>query len=164
MKPVLSHDDALQRAVLAELSAAGVPAGHVGATALDGIVTLVGHVEHEVQKQKAEKAALRLKDVKALVVAIEIRGSSSAKLHDDQIAAHALARLAWDAWVPQGALKVKVERGWVTLIGQVDRNEQRAAALEDVSRLFGVAGVSDSMTVKATGAARVAGTRSAKRV
>ncbi|MGF6722342.1 osmotically-inducible protein OsmY [Paraburkholderia sp. GAS41] len=154
MKPFLSNDVALQRAVLAELEAAGVPAGRVGVTAQAGIVTLVGHVEHAAQKQEAEQAALRLKEVKALVVAIEIRGADTAKLRDDQIAAQALARLAWDAWVPQGAVKVKVERGWVTLSGQVDRNEQKAAALEDVSRLFGVAGVSDLMTVKGGGTIR----------
>jgi osmotically-inducible protein OsmY len=164
MKPVLSNDDALQRAVLAELSAASIPAGHVGVTAQAGIVTLMGHMEHAAQKHQAENAALRLKDVKAVVVAIEIRGANTAKLRDDQIAAEALTRLAWDTWVPQDAIKVKVEHGWVTLIGQVDRNEQKAAALEDVSRLFGVAGVSDHMTVKAGDTARVTGSKPGKRV
>jgi osmotically-inducible protein OsmY len=43
--------------------------------------------------------------------------------------------------------KVKIERGHVTLLGQVDRDEQRSAALEDVTRLFGVTGVSDQTTV-----------------
>jgi osmotically-inducible protein OsmY len=164
MKPVLSNDDALQRAVLAELSAAGMPAGHVGVTAQAGIVTLLGHVEHTAQKHQAESAALRLKDVKGVVVAVEIRGADAAKLRDDQIAAEALTRLAWDTCVPQGAIKVKVEHGWITLIGQVDRNEQKAAALEDVSRLFGVAGVSDHMTVKAGGTARATGSKPGKRV
>jgi hypothetical protein len=100
MKPVISTDDALQRAVLAELSAAGMPAGHVGVAAHGGIVTLLGHVEHAAQKIRAESAALRLKDVKAVVVAIKIRGADTAKLHDDQIATEALTRLAWDTWVP----------------------------------------------------------------
>ena len=164
MKPVLSNDDALQRAVLAELSAAGVSAGHVGVTAQAGMVTLLGHVEHAAQKHQAESAALRLKDVKAVVVAIGILGAGTAKLREDQIAAEALTRLAWDAWVPRDAIKVKVENGWITLIGQVDRNEQKAAALEDVSRLFGVAGVSDHMTVKAGGTARATGSKPGKRV
>jgi osmotically-inducible protein OsmY len=164
MKPVISTDDALQRAVLAELSAAGMPAGHVGVAAHGGIVTLLGHVEHAAQKIRAESAALRLKDVKAVVVAIKIRGADTAKLHDDQIATEALTRLAWDTWVPQDTIKVKVERGWVTLIGHVDRNDQKAAALEDVSRLFGVAGVSDHMTVRTGGTRRAMETKPGKRV
>jgi osmotically-inducible protein OsmY len=164
MKPVLSNDDTLQRAVLAELSAAGIPAGHVGVTARAGIVTLLGHVEHAAQKQRAESAALRLKGVKAVVVAIEIPAAGTAQLRDDQIAAQAVTRLAWDTWVPQDAIKVKVEHGWITLIGQVDRDEQKAAALEDVSRLFGVAGVSDHTTVKAGGTARVTGSKPGKQV
>ena len=163
MKPVLSNDDALQRAVLAELSAAGIPAGHVGVTAQGGIVTLLGQVGHAAQKHRAEGAALRLRDVKAVVVAIGILGAGTAKLREDQIAAEALTRLAWDAWVPRDAIKVKVENGWITLIGQVDRDQQKAAALEDVSRLFGVAGVSDHMTVKAGGTARAAGNKPGKR-
>ncbi|SIO58741.1 BON domain-containing protein [Paraburkholderia phenazinium] len=154
MKHVLSNDEALQRAVMAELSAAGMPAGRVGAIAQAGIVTLLGHVQHADEKHRAEAATLRLKEVKAVVVAVEIRAAGTARLRDDEIAAQALTRLAWDAWVPQNALKVKVEHGWITLVGQLDRGEQKAAALEDVSRLFGVAGVSDHTTLKAGGAAQ----------
>jgi osmotically-inducible protein OsmY len=70
-----------------------------------------------------------------------------ARLRDDQIAAQALMRLAWDAWVPRERLRVTVQQGRITLAGQVERDEQKAAALEDVGRLFGVRSVSDRITV-----------------
>ncbi|SDG45337.1 BON domain-containing protein [Paraburkholderia phenazinium] len=151
MKHALSSDDLLQRAVLTELHAAGLPAGRVGVTAHAGIVTLLGHVEHADHKQTAENAALWVEGVRAVVVAIEICAPGAARLRDDQIASEALMRLAWDAWVPHDALKVTVEQGSVTLAGQVDRAEQKAAALEDVRRLFGVAAVSNRITVKRGG-------------
>jgi osmotically-inducible protein OsmY len=83
-----------------------------------------------------------------VVVAIEIGGLGPTRPRDDQIAAEVLRRLAWDAWVPKDALKVKIEQGRVTLCGRVDRDKQRTAALEDVSRLFGVARVYDQIAVK----------------
>ncbi|WP_408439364.1 BON domain-containing protein [Paraburkholderia caffeinilytica] len=69
---------------------------------------------------------------------------------DEQIAAEAARRLAWDAAVPPNSLHVKVSRGRITLLGVLQHPQQRIAALEDVSRLFGVTGVSDHATIKAT--------------
>jgi osmotically-inducible protein OsmY len=73
----------------------------------------------------------------------------NARLSDAQIAAEATQRLAWDAAVPEHAVKVHVSRGRITLRGELQRDQQRAAALEDVTRLFGVTGVSDRTVVKA---------------
>lgn len=75
--------------------------------------------------------------------------SSSPRLTDTQIAAEATRRLAWDTAVPEHAIKVKVAAGRITLHGELQRDQQRVAALEDVTRLFGVTGVSDRTTIKA---------------
>jgi osmotically-inducible protein OsmY len=72
-----------------------------------------------------------------------------ARLSDVQIAAEATRRLAWDAAVPEHSVTVKVSRGRVTLRGELQREQQKAAALEDVARLFGVTGVADHTVVKA---------------
>ncbi|KAE8759071.1 BON domain-containing protein [Paraburkholderia madseniana] len=77
------------------------------------------------------------------------RSNPSMRLTDEQIAAEATRRLAWDTAVPPNTLQVKVSHGRITLLGVLQHNEQRAAALEDVSRLFGVTGVSDHAIVKA---------------
>ena len=75
---------------------------------------------------------------------------SSTRLSDAQIAADATRRLAWDAAVPEHSVKVQVSHGRITLTGELQRDQQRTAALEDVTRLFGVTGVSDRTVVKAS--------------
>lgn len=70
-------------------------------------------------------------------------------LRDDQIAMEASRRLSWDAAVPKNTVKIKVDHGRITLRGELQHAQQKTAALEDVSRLFGVAGVSDRTTIKA---------------
>jgi osmotically-inducible protein OsmY len=49
---------------------------------------------------------------------------------------------------------VKVEKGWVTLEGEVDYNYQREAAFNVVRSLTGVRGVTNLITVKLQPAAR----------
>jgi osmotically-inducible protein OsmY len=71
------------------------------------------------------------------------------RLSDAQIAADATRQLAWDAAVPEHSVKVSVSHGRITLTGELQRDQQRRAVLEDVSRLFGVTGVSDRTVVKA---------------
>lgn len=67
---------------------------------------------------------------------------------DAQLAAYVATRLAWDAWVPKNAVQVRVEQGWVTLQGELPHERDRTAAMEDVSRLFGIKGVTDRTTLR----------------
>jgi osmotically-inducible protein OsmY len=75
---------------------------------------------------------------------------TTARRSDAQIASDAARRLAWDAAVPEHTVTVNVAAGRITLLGELQNDRQRAAALEDVTRLFGVSGVSDHIVVKAT--------------
>lgn len=75
--------------------------------------------------------------------------ATHSRLSDAQIAAEATRRLAWDAAIPERSVTVKVSHGRVTLHGELQREQQKAAALEDVTRLFGVTGVADHTVVKA---------------
>ena len=70
------------------------------------------------------------------------------RLSDAHIAAEAMRRLAWDAAVPARTIAVDVHDGRITLHGELARPAQRLAALEDVTRLFGVTGVCDRLVVK----------------
>lgn len=149
MKPALSNDDVLQQAVLAALSAIGIAEDVIDVTVRGGVVTLQGHAENAAQKHAVANAALRVEGVWALVEDVEVRRARNHRMRDEQIAQEVLTRLAWDAWVPRGVIQVKIEQGWVTLLGELERDEQKAAALEDVSRLSGVAGVTDLTTVRA---------------
>ena len=145
----MSEDSHLQQSVLAELSwEPSVDAAHIGVTAKAGVITLSGHVERFDEKHAAEAAAGRVKGVKAVAEELEVRLPVDTRRSDDEIAAAAIERLAWDASVPRDAVKVMVEAGWVTLTGQVEWRYQQEAAEQDVRRLFGVVGVSNQTTIK----------------
>ncbi|MEO5806441.1 BON domain-containing protein [Devosia sp.] len=145
----MSNDNDLKQAVLAELDwEPSVTSAHIGVTANSGVVTLSGHVENYAAKKHAEMAAGRVRGVKAIVEELEVRLPGFVKKHDDEIAAAALDRFAWAVSVPDDAIKVKVEKGWVTLTGQVDWYFQKEAATREVRDLSGVLGVNDNMTIK----------------
>lgn len=145
----MSQDSELQKAVLAELGwEPSVTAAHIGVAASAGVVTLTGHVTTYAEKHAAETAATRVKGVKAIAEELEVRLASNMSRSDDAIASAAVDRLAWDVSVPYDSIKVKVEKGWVTLSGQVEWWYQKDAAEQDVRRLLGVLGVSNHITIK----------------
>lgn len=145
----MTDDHKLKQDVLAELAwEPSVVSDHIGVTAKDGVVTLTGHVDTFSQKLAAEKAAGRVKGVKALAEEIEVRLPVHIKHGDDEIAAAALNRIGWDVSVPKDAVKVRVEKGYVTLTGQLDHHYQSDAAAWDVRPLMGVTGVSNQITIK----------------
>ena len=145
----MSEDRELQQAVLAEFDwEPSVTAAHVGVIANAGVVTLSGHVDSYADKLAAETAARRVKGVKALAEEIEVRLPFDARRTDDEIAAAAIERMAWNVTIPRDSITVKVESGWVTLIGQVDLWYQKIAAEQEIRPLMGVTGVSNQATVK----------------
>jgi osmotically-inducible protein OsmY len=146
---IMSHDKALQDDVLAELDwEPRVNAAHIGVSAKAGVVTLTGHVENYAEKSAAEAAAWRVKGVKGLAEEIEVRLPNSIKRNDEAIAAAAISRLSWDVSIPEDSVSVKVEKGWITLTGEVEWHYQKEAAEQDVRGLFGVVGVSNQTKLK----------------
>jgi osmotically-inducible protein OsmY len=145
----MSTDSQLQQAVLAELSwEPSVDAAYIGVAVHAGIVTLTGHVDSFAAKHAAAAAAGRVRGVKGVAEEITIRLLPETERGDEEIAAAALERLAWDVAVPRDAVKVTAEKGWITLTGEVDRYYQRDAAEQDIHRLVGVTGVSNLITIK----------------
>ncbi len=145
----MSHDEKLQQAVLAEFKwEPSVTAAHIGVTADHGVVTLSGHVGSYAEKLAAEAAAHRVKGVRAVAEEIEVRLAFDAKRTDAEIAAAAVDRLLWNTSVPKRSVEVTVEKGWVTLSGQVDWFYQREAVEQDVRPLLGVTGVSNQTTIR----------------
>jgi osmotically-inducible protein OsmY len=145
----MNNDHQLKTDVLAELAfEPTVSADHIGVTARDGVVTLSGHVESYWQKLAAETAAGRVKGVKAIAEEIEVRMPLHIKRSDDEIAAAAVNRIAWDVSVPSDAVKIKVEKGFVTLTGTVDQHYQKDAAAWSIQSLMGVTGIANQIAVK----------------
>jgi osmotically-inducible protein OsmY len=86
--------------------------------------------------------------VLAVAQEIEVQVPFEHRRGDDRIAVAALDRLAWDVSIPRDSIWVKVEKGWLTLTGQVGWHFQREAAEQDVRRLLGVTGVTNQISIK----------------
>jgi osmotically-inducible protein OsmY len=125
-----------------------VNATQIGVEVKDGIVTLAGHVDSYAEKWNAEKAAQRVPGVKALAVEMDVRLPGLSERTDADIAQSAEQVISWSSYLPRGAVKVLVEKGWVTLSGEVDWEYQRKFAARAIRHLLGVTGVSDQITVK----------------
>jgi BON domain len=102
-----------------------VNAAHIGVTANKGVVTLTGFVTSYAEKAAAERAARRVKGVKAIAEEIEVRLPSHTKRADDEIAARAVDILKWQVGFPADRINVKLEKGIVTLTGEVDWQFQK---------------------------------------
>ena len=59
-----------------------------------------------------------------------------------------LNALHWDLAVPRDRLLVKVEIGWVTLSGDVDREYSKTSAEAHARAVAGVTGVTNAISVK----------------
>lgn len=144
----LTHtDQEIQADVLAELRwDPSVPATEIGVVVKDGVVTLTGTVDTYMQKWRAEEVAHRVNGV--IAVANEIQVRAIGERTDSDIAAAAVHALSWNSTIPQGKVHVTVEKGWITLKGDVEWQYQRQEAERAVRHLLGVKGVSNLITVK----------------
>src|SRR5450432_1091034 len=124
-------------------------AAEIGVTAKDGVVTLTGVVDSYLKKTEAEDATKNVAGVKAVVEKIEVKFSSSwAKKDDNEIAKEVINAFKWSWEVPNDKVKVRVEKGWVTLEGELEWNYQREAARNAVKNLMDVTGVTNSIKIK----------------
>jgi osmotically-inducible protein OsmY len=117
-------------------------------TVHDRVVTLSGNVPSYAQKLEVQKAVQRVSGSRGLVLELGIRAPGPDAHGDEAIASALLSALSWTEGVPEGAIRVQVERGCVTLTGAVEWGYQRLAAETIASRTRGVIGVMNQITVK----------------
>jgi osmotically-inducible protein OsmY len=142
-------DQEIAADVLSELKwDAEVQPNEIGVSVKDGVVTLTGWVDSYLKKWRAEDIAHRVRGVTAVANEVEVRLPSSSERSDTDIAAAAVRALEWDAAIPKGQVQVTVSKGWVTLEGEVEWQYQKEDAGRVISRLSGVKGVSNLITVK----------------
>jgi len=125
-----------------------INATNVGVAVKDGIVTLTGHLDTYAEKFAIERATQRVAGVKAVAVELDVKLAPSHQRSDTEIAQAAESALMWHALVPESRVQIKVERGWVTLNGELDWEYQRNSAYKAVRPLTGVVGVSNLITLK----------------
>jgi osmotically-inducible protein OsmY len=145
----MKTDSQLKKDVEAELQwDPAIDATRVGVVVTDGVVTLTGHLASYAEKYAAERAAQRVEGVKALAVELDVKPIASHQRSDAEIAAAVEWALKWNALVPEDRIKVMVEKGWVTLSGELDWDYQREQALKAVRPLTGVLGVMNNLALK----------------
>jgi osmotically-inducible protein OsmY len=144
----MKSDAQLRSDVLAELDwDPAIQAATVGVTAKDGVVTLSGHLASFSEKYAAERAARRVRGVKALAVEITVKLPDGGERSDADIALAAERALEWSVLVPPGRIKPMVEGGWISLTGEVEWEYQRRGAENAVRHLLGVRGVSNMVKI-----------------
>ena len=145
----MKTDSQLQRDVMDELEwEPRIDHANIGVAVKDGVVTLSGFVSSYAEKLVAEQAARRVKGVRGLAEAIDVRLPSEARTTDPEIAKRIADMFDWSALIPKEKITVKVEHGWVTLAGTVDGYFQRKSAGDLVSRISGVRGVSNQIAIR----------------
>jgi osmotically-inducible protein OsmY len=145
----MKTDERLKKDVMSELAwDPSINASQVGVAVSDGVVTLSGHLDTYAQKYAIEKAVGRVEGVKAIAVEVDVKLDPSHKRSDTEIATAVESALKWHALVPDDKIHVKVEKGWITLSGEVNWDYQRQSADKAVRSLLGVVGVSNGITLK----------------
>jgi len=122
-------------------------AAEIGVTAKDGVITLSGSVDSYLKKKEAENAAKNVAGVKAVAEEITIRLPGDLAKNDTDIAAEIITALKAN-WLPDGKLKVQVEKGWVKLEGTLHWKFQKDAAEHSVKPIAGVTGVTNAISIQ----------------
>ena len=145
----MKSDEQLRQHALDELRwDPAVDARHIDISVEDRVVTLRGSVSSYAQKIAVEKAIQRMKDVKAFVVELAVQPPAS-ETHSDQSIADAVRQvLSVTEGLPLDAIGATVQRGCVTLTGEVDWGYQRRAAELAVGRIRGVVGIVNRIAVR----------------
>jgi len=124
-----------------------VRSAEIGVAVKEGVVMLTGAVASYAAKRAAERAAARVRGVRAVSSELEVKPAGLAERSDPGIAWAAANVLAWNALVPAERIRVSVSQRWITLEGTVDWRFQRTAAEDAVADLAGVVGVTNLINV-----------------
>ena len=120
----------------------------IGFEAKDAVAMLAGHADGQSAIWSAERAAQPGHGLTAMAAEFKAQLTSPSRRTDADVLTSVENVLEWISSLPAGTIKVMVERGWVTLYGDVDWQYQRQGALDSVRSLVCVAGVSDQIGVK----------------
>lgn len=123
-----------------------IDAAAIGVEVREGVVTLSGHLPSYAEKLAAEHAAEKVSGVRAVVVNLDVRPTG--EFSDEAIGSAARDALQWHVHVPADAIKLRVEKGRVTLTGEVEWGYQRKLAERTVSQLRGVTGVTNQVKMR----------------
>lgn len=146
----MKSDHQLEQDIVHELAyEPSVNESHIGISAMNGIVTLGGHVPTFGEKCGAETATKRVAGVRAIANELEVKLGST-KQSDSDLATACVAALRARISVPDEKLQVIVRDGWVTLEGDVDWQYQKVASEQAIYYLYGIRRITNAIHVKPT--------------
>lgn len=144
----MKTDHELKRDVEAELAwDPAVTSTAIGVAVSKGVVTLTGHIDTFAEKHAAERAVRRVAGVKAIALELDVRLAPSHQRSDTDIATAAHGVLTWNTLVGD-KVQATVDKGWVTLRGEVEWDYQRRSAEKAIRPLTGVVGISNDITIR----------------
>jgi osmotically-inducible protein OsmY/uncharacterized protein (DUF2267 family) len=108
---------------------------------------LSGSVNSYLEKELAEQAALRVVGVRAVANDITVDMPGVQQRTDQELAEAAARTLRWNAAVPEDAVQVAVNDGWLNLYGAVGWHFERLAAERAIRDLIGVRGITNLIEV-----------------
>lgn len=120
----------------------------IGVIVKEGVVTLTGTVETWAEKLVAEQATQRVSGVKAVANELQIKLPSRLERTDADIASAAVNALREHVFLPRDLVKIAVDRGWISMRGEVDWQYQRTSAEQALRHLPGVKGITNGLTVR----------------
>jgi osmotically-inducible protein OsmY len=120
----------------------------IGVNVSNGLVTLTGRVKTYVERLATIRAVERVAGVRGIANEVTVIPAKAFEHTDVEIAEAAMGALAWSPAIPRDRVKVRVDKGWVTLEGKVDWQFQREAAEDTVRQLAGVRGVANLVSIE----------------
>ncbi len=140
----------LQHNIVAELQKErALRSDLIKVVANDSAITLSGDVGSFFEKLAAERAARRVSGVRQVANLVQVKIMSQDVRTDKEILKTATNALRSLAHLPKDAINAEVVEGVVTLMGFVDWQCQRLAAINTVAKLYGVKAIDDQITVNA---------------
>lgn len=141
-------DADIRKDILAELSwDPQIDRARIDVAVQDSAVTLTGTARSYTARRAAERAAQRVKGVRAVAEDIRVELSAEHVEDDGELARRIAHMLAWDHAVPHDRIVAEVRNGMVTLNGSVPWRFQRDIVEQHVERLRGVRGVVNLLKV-----------------
>lgn len=145
----MKTDAQLQKDIMAELKYEPMlDAATIGVGVHHGVVTLSGNVSSFSKKMITQRAAWRVKGVKAVALEVAVVLPDDDLLTDAVIAENVLNALKWNTSIPEDRIRVKVADREVFLQGEVDWAFQKEAAFEAIKLLRSIRHIGNLITVK----------------
>jgi osmotically-inducible protein OsmY len=145
----MKTDEQLQTDVLTELRwDPRVHGNEIGVIAKDGAITLTGIVHTYSEKLSAERAAKRVKGVRAIAEDIEVKMPADSRTTDAGIAEQIAQILRWNSTFRDTDIQAEVRNGYVTMTGEVNWSYERQAAANRIEELQGIAGIFNHIKIR----------------